>query len=100
MPTRRHFSRELKLEAVRAAERNGNVAQTARDLGINANALYRWKRELRDDGHRAFSGNGVPRDEELARLRRELKRAQEELAIVKKALGGIVGDPLVSSPSR
>jgi len=34
MPTRRAFSREYKLEAVRAAERSGNTAQTARDLGL------------------------------------------------------------------
>jgi transposase len=102
MPTRarRSFTREFKTEAVRAAERSGNVAQTARDLGITPNALYRWKRELAGDGHRAFPGNGSPRDEELARLRRENKRLHEELSIVKKALGGIVGDPLVSSPSR
>jgi transposase len=94
MDTRRAFTPDYKREAVRAAERNGNVAQTARDLGLSPNVLYRWKRELAGDGPRAFPGNGVPRDEELARLRRELKRAQEELAIVKKALG------IVSSPSR
>lgn len=88
MPARRTFTREYKVEAVRAAERSGNAAQTARDLGI------RWKRELRDDGRHAFSGNGVPRDEELARLKRENKRLQEELSILKKAVG------IVSSPSR
>ncbi len=100
MPTRsrRHFSREYKLEAVRAAERSSNVSQTARDLGINANLVHRWKRELRNDGHRAFSGNGVPRDEELARLKRENKRLQDELSIIKKALAG--DRPHVSSPSR
>ena len=92
--TRRHFSREFKLETVRAAERSGNASQTARDLGISANLVHRWKRELREDGHRAFSGNGVARDEELARLRRENKRLHDELSIVKKALG------IVSSPSR
>jgi len=92
--TRRAFSREYKLEAVRAAERSGNVARTARDLGINADLIRRWKRELVGDGPRAFPGNGSPRDEELARLRRENKRLQDELSIVKKAIG------IVSSPSR
>ena len=94
MTTRRSFSAEYKLEAVRAAERSGSVAQTARDLDIRAGLIHRWKRELRADGHRAFPGNGSPRDEELARLRRELKRAKDELSIIKKALG------IVSSPSR
>ena len=94
MTTRRSFTPEYKLEAVRAAERSGNAAQTARELGIRPNLLHRWKRELRDDGHRAFPGNGSPRDEELARLKRENKRLQDELSIIKKALG------IVSSPSR
>ena len=92
--TRRRFTREYKLEAVAAAERAGNVAQTARDLGIRAALIHRWKRELRDDGHRAFPGNGAPRDEEVARLKRELRQAREEVAILKKAVG------IVSSPSR
>jgi hypothetical protein len=35
MTTRRSFSPEFKLEAVRAAERSGNTAQTARDLGVS-----------------------------------------------------------------
>ena len=95
MPSpRRHFSREYKLEAVRAAERSGNVQQTARELGIDANLVYRWKREFRDDGHRAFPGNGSPRDEEFARLKRENRRLQQENEILKKAVG------IVSSPSR
>ena len=94
MNTRRAFTPDYKREAVHAAERNGNVARTARDLGLSPNVLYRWRRELAGGGGRAFPGNGVPRDEELVRLRRELKRAQEELAIVKKALG------IVSSPSH
>ncbi len=53
MTHRRRFTREYKLEAVRAAARAGNVAQTARDLDIKPELLYRWKRELHDDGGRA-----------------------------------------------
>ncbi|HEX8299363.1 MAG TPA: transposase [Rubricoccaceae bacterium] len=94
MTTRRSFSSEYKLEAVRAAERSGSVAQTARDLAIRPGLIHRWKRELRDDGRRAFPGNGSPRDEELVQLRRENKRLHDELSIIKKALG------IVSSPSR
>ncbi len=94
MSDRRSFSAEYKLEAVRAAERSGNLAQTARDLDIKPGLLYRWRREYQSDGRRAFPGNGSPRDEELVQLRRELKQAKEEVAILKKAVG------IVSSPSR
>ncbi len=92
--TRRSFTPEYKREAVRLADDLGNAAQAARDLGIAPKLIHRWKRELRDDGRRAFPGNGSPRDEELARLKRELKQAREEVAILKKAVG------IVSSPSR
>ena len=44
MTTRRSFTPEYKLEAVRAAERSGNAAQTARDLGIRPALIHRWKR--------------------------------------------------------
>lgn len=94
MTTRRSFSREYKLEAVRAAERSGSAAQTARDLDINATLIHRWKRELRDDGGHAFPGNGAPRDEQMAQLKRENKRLQQENEILKKAVG------IVSSPLR
>ena len=92
--TRRSFTPEYKREAVRAAERSGNVARTARDLGIEAKLIHRWKRELASGDLRAFPGNGVPRDEELARLKRENKRLQQENEILKKAVG------IVSSPLR
>lgn len=94
MTHRRSFSTEFKLEAVRAAERSGSVAQTARDLDIKPALIHRWKRELRDDGPRAFPGNGAPRDEEFARLKRDHKRLQQENEILKKAVG------IVSSPFR
>ncbi len=100
MTHRRSFSREYKLEAVRAAERSGSVAQTARDLDIQATLIHRWKRELRDDGGRAFPGNGAPRDEEMAQLKRENKRLQEQLSILKKAVGLGRSRPSVSSASH
>ena len=91
--SRRSFTPEYKREAVRLADDLGNATQAARDLGISANMIHRWRRQLREDGSRAFPGNGSPRDEELARLKRELRQAKEQVAILKKAVG------IVSSPS-
>ena len=90
---RRSFTLEYKREAVCLADDRGNAAQAARDLGINSNLIHRWRRQLREDGGRAFPGNGNPRDEEIARLKRELRRSQEQVSILKKAVG------IVSSPS-
>ena len=92
--TRRSFTPEYKREAVRLADDLGNASQAARDLGINANLIHRWRRRLRDDGARAFPGNGTPRDEEVARLKRELRRAKQENEILKKAVGIVSSRPL------
>lgn len=45
--TRRKFSREFKIEAVRlVTDRDVTVAQAARDLDIAESVLRRWMREL------------------------------------------------------
>jgi hypothetical protein len=45
--TRRNYTREFKLEALRLLETSGKSApQIERDLGIGKGNLYRWKRKL------------------------------------------------------
>ncbi len=85
--TRRSFTPEYKREAVHLADDLGNASKAARDLGITPNLIHRWRRQLRDDRARAFPGNGSPRDEEMAQLKRELRRARDENEILKKAVG-------------
>ena len=71
--TRRQFTREFKEEAVRLSERGDMpVTQVARDLGIRAKMLYRWRQEARasqEAGVRFAPGHGQARDEELERLK-------------------------------
>ena len=86
MTTRRTYTKDFKIEAVRLAKERG-FAQTARDLDINANLIHKWKSRLDQDGQRAFPGQGNPRDEALAELQRENRRLQQENAILKKAVG-------------
>ncbi len=96
---RRSFTEEFKREAVRLAIEWGNVSAVARDLGINESVLNRWKRQVQPEGQqlgsgsRPFPGNGNPRDEEMAKLRRELARVKEENAILKKAMGIFTSRP-------
>ena len=88
MGTRRKHSKEFKLEAVRlATQPDASVKETAENLGIHPSQIHTWKRELRVDGDQAFPGNGrlKPDDEELRKLRLELKRVREERDILKKA---------------
>ena len=86
--TRRKFSREFKIEAVRMVMEGGQgIAETARQLGVNANMLGRWKKQLTENGEAAFPGKGRqgPLEEEVRRLQRELKRVRQERDFLKKA---------------
>lgn len=60
-----------------------SISQVAKDLGLHTNVLSRWCREQERDGVKAFRGLGVPRDEEVARLRRELARVKRERDFLK-----------------
>ena len=63
MSKRRKFSAEFKRGAVEQAQQPGvSCAQIARELGIGANLISRWKREDEADGRHAFGGSGSPRE--------------------------------------
>src|SRR3954453_20422315 len=85
---RRRFSREFKLEAVRLVrERGVSAAQAARDLDVHENVLRKWVKEFGSDPVQAFPGHGQmkPEQEEIERLRREVKKLRAERDILKKA---------------
>ena len=86
MSKRRKYSLQFKQEAVELARQSGvSCAQVARELGIGANLLTRWKREADDQGKRVFGGPGTPRDEEVAQLKRELARVKKERDFLREA---------------
>lgn len=87
MSKKKHYTKEFKEEAVRLAENSDNKSQVARDLGIHMSVLGRWRRELQVGGKKAFPGNGKPRDEEMFELKKENRRLQQEVEILKKAVG-------------
>jgi transposase len=93
--TRRHFTEEFKLEAVRLAERGDRPFNAvAHDLGVRPNVLRQWRRQAAARaGHppeEIFPGQRrgaglASRDEEVRRLQREVARLTEERDILKKA---------------
>ena len=86
MGARRKFSAEYKREAVGMLDAPGvTVSQIASDVGIGANILGRWRRELRQAPKEAFVGNGRSRDEEVSQLRRELARVTKERDFLREA---------------
>ena len=79
--SRRQFSREFKVEAVRQVLEGGRpLARVARELDISASVLRRWKQKFEEDPSEAFPGNGRMKaeDEELRRLRKEVVRLRQE----------------------
>ena len=46
--SRRVFTKEFKLAAVRRLEQGVSIAEVARGLEVNPNVLHRWRRELRE----------------------------------------------------
>ncbi len=84
---RRRFSREFKLEAVRQLTSGRQLAQVARELGVDAQVIRRWKDQVAVDAATAFPGNGRVREEdaEVQRLRREVTQLRAERDFLKKA---------------
>ena len=79
---RQRYSQHYKSEALALAEQLG-VATAARQLGINENQLYNWRRRARLLQDRSAEEERLL--VENARLKRQLAEQAEELAILKKA---------------
>ncbi len=88
MSNRKTYSKEFKEEAVRLAQQNGNVTETARNLGLQQSVLRRWKEGgppmLRMG--RSIPGKGHSVDEELRQLQRDKQRLKETVEILEPML--------------
>jgi transposase len=82
------YTKEFKEEALRMAERSDKtISQVARELGIRVNQIHKWKKALETQQADAFPGHGRQSGAaaELAKLRRENERLQQENEVLKKA---------------
>ena len=86
MTKRRRFSEEFKREAVELSRQPGaSLSQVARNIGVGTGMLCRWRQELESGTDKAFSGSGVPRDQEITALKRELARVKKERDFLRDA---------------
>ena len=88
MQTRKKYTKEFKLDAVSLVVDQGySRMEAARSLGINANMLGRWVKENSQTDGQAIRGNGKlsPEQEEIRKLKAEVKRLEMEKEILKKA---------------
>jgi transposase len=94
--TRKTYTAEFKLQAVRmVTDQHLAVAEVARRLGVTEGRLHDWLKAFRAQGTDAFPGHGrlSPQEEELHRLRAEVKRLQAERDILKKAAAYFASHP-------
>ncbi len=94
------YSEEFKSEATnQVIERGYSVREVAKRIGVTEHSLYRWvrqERERREDGGGATASDLAA---ENARLKLELKRAQEERDILRKAAAYFANQSEPGTPS-
>ena len=81
----KRFTEEFRREAVRQIKEHGHpVAEVSERLGVSTHSLYHWiKRYSPDAGGQA--SHLANKDEEIRKLKSELRRVTEERDILKKA---------------
>ena len=76
----------FKAEAIaKIKENNGNISQTAKELGIPMNTLSNWHRKSETDvlaGTQNYSPELIAALDEIKDLKKRLKIAQEEREIL------------------
>jgi transposase len=109
--SRRIFTKEFKLAAVRRLEQGVSIGEVARALEVNANVLHRWRREFRQGSGNVFPGHGKQRWSEgrIAELERKIGQQALELDFLKgclqrieeqRMLQALTGKPLSTKRSK
>ena len=86
---KKHYSKEFKENAVRLSYERSNMKELADELGIDVQRIYKWRKGIGNktttrvsSGAATDSSSGA----EIKKLKKDLKDAQLELAILKKAV--------------
>ena len=88
---RRNFTDEQKAEAVNIVKQSGKpVSQVAREMGLTESALRNWVKQSQIDAQPRLEGELTSAEQqELVRLRRELKRVTMERDFLKNSLRAV-----------
>jgi transposase len=91
---RRRYTEEFKAEAVRQViERGYRVPDVAARVGVSAHSLYKWTRAARPTKAEVHSNELDSAKAEVAKLKADLRRAEEERDILKKAAAYFANEP-------
>lgn len=86
--SRRKFTREFKVAALRRLEAGASIAEVARACEMNPNLLHRWRKDFRHSAEDAFPGMGKRRanDNRVAELERKIGQQALEIDFLKRCL--------------
>lgn len=87
----KQHDKQFKLDAVQYYEdhKNLGIHGCAGNLGIGYSTLTKWMKELRENGDIPARGSGnyaTEEQKEIARLKRQLRDAEDALDVLKKAI--------------
>lgn len=89
--SRKQYDKNFKLRTVELSYEDRSITSLAQELGISVGLIYRWRSELSANRATSFPGQGKasisPEDTQIALLRKELSDKEQELEILKKAMG-------------
>ncbi|MFC5536926.1 transposase [Rhodocytophaga aerolata] len=90
MSERRKFDKAFKLMTVELCLSGKSTSEVAVELGLRPQLVSRWKREYEQRKEGSFSGHGKPalsaEQAEIAKLKKQLREAEIERDILKKAV--------------
>lgn len=88
--SRRKYDANFKSTAIELSYTRGNIREVAEEFGIRPELLYRWRREKNKYEHNISPDRGNPKltddQREIAELKKQLRDAQLERYILKKAI--------------
>ena len=88
MKKRRLFAEAFKQMAVELSYAKGSVQEAARELGIDSSRITKWRQRHKRPGQSITATTGLSDEQkQIRRLQKELKDAQLERDILKKAVG-------------
>ena len=91
--SRKQHDKQFKLDALKYVREHTDLTQEecCKNLGISSTTLYRWKSQYEENGGdiptRGSGNYSSDEQKEIARLKRELRDAQDALDVLKKAIG-------------
>lgn len=88
---RKIYDPAFKTKAVELSNEKANISELARELGIKAPMLYKWRKEYIEFGKGSFPDRGnlkqTPEQEKIQELEKKLKDVELERDILKKVIG-------------